>query len=400
MPTAAAAGVSGLGGCGLVLPGREEMQAEFEQLERVSGRPPSGLAEIAARYPSATRPENFPKNRWRDVLPYEETRVRLKRPSGSDYINASYIKPPGEERERYIACQAPLPSTVEDFWYMLLQERVRLVVMLTRLVERERPKACRYWPESEQEPLLFSSGLEVQLLNLEPGRAGKVTVRHLRVRASPSEPWHELHHLHYEDWPDFGVPESTQPARHLLHRLDALDAEYARAGAAPAPIVMHCSAGIGRTGTLIAIHASIASWRAGRGLDVPGCVASMRAQRAGMVQTADQYAFIYRVLKDFLQDCLQAERIQRLIAAMPPPSRSPHAHHRSSTDALSFRIKKQLSLPVFGPPPTSPLLRRPRHLTSSPSSPPSGAPERPHSLSHSIPAIRLSLLSPLPNHSL
>lgn len=187
------------------------------------------------------------KNRWKDVLPDEVTRVRLECADedwcSTDYINANHIRgaeaAPGTPLPgvpSYIACQAPTIDTVADFWRMIWQQRVPIVVMLTRLTEGSKTKATQYWPQWLGTPTAYGR-LIVTLLNEEflSGNCAAI-VRSLRIEPSggmpPGEAPRVVFHLHYEEWPDFGVPESTRLLRDVLIYLDMLQSHWPQAVAA------------------------------------------------------------------------------------------------------------------------------------------------------------------------
>ena len=263
-------------------------------------------------YEGSFAPENRSKNRYRDVLPFEETRVKLEPVAGdahSDYINANIIH--GEvshaladsraaSAQHYICCQAPLPNTIYDFWRMVVQFRVPVVVMLTKLEEKSRTKAHAYWPHSVGESQRFADimvTLKLQKCLMENIILRVIEVRRHTPDGAFSEP-HQLSHLHYTEWPDFGIPESTEVMRELIKELDI------RKTSPQNPIVVHCSAGIGRAGTFLAIHIALQKHLTcpHHPLSIRDTVLKLRQQRHGMVQSKDQYKFVYATLKEALHD--------------------------------------------------------------------------------------------------
>jgi len=238
---------------------------------------------------SAMKPENFCKNRYPDVLPYEPTRVRLQT-CPNDYINANYIS---ETHERsYISCQAPLPQTFDDFWSMVWENNVSIVVMLTRFLERRRIKAHCYWPNEQNEVETFGN-ISVQLVKAK-SVGPDIIIRKFAVAHAQFGEAREIVHIHYTEWPDCGVPTSTQSIRAVLVLMDAYQAKFG----SDSSVVVHCSAGIGRTGTLIAIRQYLNLCKRGYLPKISDIVRDLRNQRMGMVQTREQYEFIHRVLED------------------------------------------------------------------------------------------------------
>nr|KAF6407856.1 protein tyrosine phosphatase receptor type H [Molossus molossus] len=243
----------------------------------------------------ASAPENGPKNRYRNVLPYDWSRVSLKTVGGepgSDYINASFV--PGLwSSQEFIATQGPLPQTVGDFWRMVWEQQSRTLVMLTNCVELGRVKCEHYWPLDAQ-PCTHGH-LQVTLEGEEVKE--NWTVRDLRLRHTREQKTLSVRQFHYVAWPDHGVPNSPGP---LLAFWKVLRRWLDRTPGGGPPIV-HCSAGVGRTGTLIALDVLL------RQLECEGVVGpfsfvkKMRESRPLMVQTEAQYVFLHQCILWFLQ---------------------------------------------------------------------------------------------------
>jgi protein tyrosine phosphatase len=212
----------------------------------------SALTEQTSQSKSASLYYNRHKNRYGDVLPNEDTQVRLSHlegVTGSDYINANFVRGETPSSSCFICGQAPLPQTFEDFWRMVWEQEVPVIVVLMRLKENGRVKGHMYWPgilkETKQygnikvtlKMAFFFSSIKIRIFNIEH-------VRTLKER--------EVVQLHYKGWPDFGVPETTRPIRELVHLMNAFRQSAAEKGIA-GPAFVHCSAGIGRTGTFITI---------------------------------------------------------------------------------------------------------------------------------------------------
>ncbi|KAM5267011.1 tyrosine-protein phosphatase non-receptor type 11-like isoform 5-T5 [Hipposideros larvatus] len=241
------------------------------------------------------RLENKPKNRYKNILPFDTTRVVLRGVDdsmpGADYINANYIRSDPEDKpghglgKVYIATQGCLPTTVSAFWMMVHQENTRVIVMTTREVERGRNKCFRYWPELHGSREYGC----VHVCSVAESQAQGYCVRELQVwRPDQEEPPRTVKHYQYFSWPDHGVP--AEPAGVLGFLEEVNQAQRSTPGAGP--MVVHCSAGIGRTGTIIVIDILVDLIRR-QGLDcdidVPKTIQLVRRQRSGMVQTEAQY---------------------------------------------------------------------------------------------------------------
>uniref|UniRef100_A0A8C1UVE7 protein-tyrosine-phosphatase n=1 Tax=Cyprinus carpio TaxID=7962 RepID=A0A8C1UVE7_CYPCA len=230
---------------------------------------------------------NKPKNRYANVIAYEHTRVILPLTDGimgSDYINANYID--GYRKQNaYIATQGPLPETFGDFWRMVWEQRAASVVMMTKLEEKSRIKCDQYWP---------SRGTDtygtVQVTLLDTMELATFCVRTFSLHKSGCNERREVRQFQFTAWPDHGVPEYPTPFLAFLRRVKACNPPDA------GPVIVHCSAGVGRTGCFIVIDAMLERIRHERTVDVYGHVTLMRSQRNYMVQTEDQYGFIHEAL--------------------------------------------------------------------------------------------------------
>lgn len=230
------------------------------------------------------------KNRYRSILPNEHSRVRLLRGSAAaeeEYINANYLCGYGGAPRAYIATQGPLAHTVADFWAMVWQERAPVIVMITNLVEDAKVKCERYLPEVQGTYGSFQ--VEVVRTTLRDG----YTLRELVVQKQGEErSRRQVQHLWYTAWPDHRAPECPQQLLSLALEAERLRGRGPRAG----PIVVHCSAGIGRTGCFVASSIGIRQLREENSVDVLAIVCALRRDRGGMVQTAEQYEFVHRTL--------------------------------------------------------------------------------------------------------
>ncbi|XP_068091281.1 receptor-type tyrosine-protein phosphatase delta isoform X21 [Hyperolius riggenbachi] len=230
---------------------------------------------------------NKPKNRYANVIAYDHSRVLLSAIEGipgSDYINSNYID--GYRKQNaYIATQGPLPETFGDFWRMMWEQRSATVVMMTKLEERSRVKCDQYWPSRGTE----TYGL-IQVTLLDTVELATYCVRTFALYKNGSSEKREVRQFQFTAWPDHGVPEHPTPFLAFLRRVKTCNPPDA------GPMVVHCSAGVGRTGCFIVIDAMLERIRHEKTVDIYGHVTLMRAQRNYMVQTEDQYIFIHDAL--------------------------------------------------------------------------------------------------------
>uniref|UniRef100_A0A669F0D0 protein-tyrosine-phosphatase n=1 Tax=Oreochromis niloticus TaxID=8128 RepID=A0A669F0D0_ORENI len=278
---------------------------EFEVLQQ---------QECKLLYPrkEGQKPENKSKNRYKNILPFDTTRVEIREMDpdvlGSDYINANYIRVSGKV---FIATQGCLQNTVVDFWKMVYQENSHVIVMTTKEMERGRNKCFRYWPDLHATKEFG----KVLVRNVDERPAQDHILRKLEVtrldRVGNKEPVRYIWHYQYLSWPDHGVPNEPGGVLWFLEEVNRTQSTIPHTG----PIVVHCSAGIGRTGTIIVIDILIDIINR-QGLDcdidVPKTIQRVRQQRSGMVQTEAQYKFIYMAVQQYIdtvQKRLEEEQV-------------------------------------------------------------------------------------------
>ncbi|CAH1795007.1 unnamed protein product [Owenia fusiformis] len=236
------------------------------------------------------------KNRYRNVLPYDKNRVQLS--TTPDYINASHIRIHiNKDTLHYIASQGPLPNTTPDFWQMVWDYKVKVIAMVTLDVEGGKVKCHRYWPDSAVRPITVFDRYEVSLVKLI--ELEKFDVRQLKMTDRESGTSHNIVHLNYTGWPDHGVPHT---ARSILQYVQLIHT-FNSGG----PIIVHCSAGIGRTGAIITIDTVLANIQRDHRFDIHEIVHTLRKQRQGMIQTKDQYLFCYSAASEALQFLLNKD---------------------------------------------------------------------------------------------
>ncbi|PRP73463.1 receptor-type tyrosine-protein phosphatase zeta [Planoprotostelium fungivorum] len=321
--------------------------------------------------PAATNTENMHKNRYKNVLPNNHTRVEIEMKNGrGKYINANHVQDKQtKETQKYICCQAPLKDTINDFWTMMWEQRSPVIVMLSN-GEKE---SGGYWPPTEgairlygfvmvtmnkirvctnaklkekmsqitnlmkrreshssfkstssifarpmtfdirgQGSFLASSGslsdftrswsksLHSQNSSSLKDHSGAMIIRRMTLYdvRDPTRTSRVVHQIHYTQWPDQGIPQDTEQIMAVMRELDI------RKKGLSQPIVVHCSAGIGRTGAFVAIHMSVQQVALGyeKMVDLFDLVVRLRMQRNGMVQTEDQYKYMHITLRDILMD--------------------------------------------------------------------------------------------------
>lgn len=251
------------------------------------------------------RPENKSKNRYKNILPFDHTRVvlRCRDPNipGNDYINANYVSNllwgDSEPLKQFIACQGCLPTTTGDFWEMVWQENSRIIVMTTKEIEKGRTKCVPYWPDVGTEGKEFGH-FWVEMVSEHEAKEYKVRTLNVSLLENRSK-CREIVHYQYLNWPDHGVPSDPGGVLSFLGEVNRMQESVPEAG----PIIVHCSAGIGRTGTIIVIDMLVDIIQT-KGLDcdidVQKTIQMVRSQRSGMVQTEAQYRFIYSSIAHYI----------------------------------------------------------------------------------------------------
>ncbi|CAH0577792.1 unnamed protein product [Chrysodeixis includens] len=241
----------------------------------------------------AKKPENKPLNRYRDVNPYDHTRVILKR-SERDYINANYVTL-GRCNRRYILTQGPLAFTVGHFWLMIWEQNTKAILMLNKVIEKSEIKCHWYWPQAEGEANKMSFNdvrLEVVLVSEED--CGYYSTRLFKLRDMESGASRDITQYHYTTWPDFGVPTSPVAFLQFLKRVR----ESGMLDPTDGPPVIHCSAGIGRSGTFCLVDCClvIVEKEGIENVNIQEMLLEMRRHRMGLIQTPDQLRFCYQAV--------------------------------------------------------------------------------------------------------
>ncbi|XP_018348240.1 PREDICTED: tyrosine-protein phosphatase corkscrew isoform X2 [Trachymyrmex septentrionalis] len=356
--------------------GKAGFWEEFESLQQQECRHMFSRKE-------GLRSENRAKNRYKNILPFDHTRVRLKNIvsdiPGADYINANYIRnKEGDETNTtvdsggddasfgkcYIATQGCLPNTIEDFWHMVYQENTRVIVMTTKEIERGKNKCARYWPEEGENS---EYGNEWKVRAVSRTSTADYTLREFFLQGTKPEfsESRRIYHYHFQAWPDHGVPSDPGCVLNFLHDVNARQESIA-ASLVPkdqdepciGPILVHCSAGIGRTGTFIVIDMILDQIKR-HGLDceidIQRTVQRVRARRSGMVQTEAQYKFVYLAVLHYIETVSQ--RMQAEQKSLQLGREYTNIRYKSETNASTTAVVSEISTPTYTPtiPPTSPL---------------------------------------------
>ncbi|XP_072429958.1 receptor-type tyrosine-protein phosphatase C isoform X5 [Chiloscyllium punctatum] len=257
--------------------------AEFQSIPRV-------FSKFSVK--EARRGCNTNKNRYVDILPYDHNRVQLSPvpgEQGSDYINASFIDGFNESK-KYIAAQGPKDETSNDFWKMVWEQKATIIVMVTRCEEGKRPKCAQYWPNVDDETKSFGD-LTVRIS--EEKWCPDYVIRKLFISHKEKSSEREVTHIQFISWPDHGVPEDPHLLLKLRQRVNAFRNLFS------GPIVVHCSAGVGRTGSYIGIDAMMQGLEIEGRVDIYGYVVQLRRQRCLMVQVEAQYILIHQALLEY-----------------------------------------------------------------------------------------------------
>ncbi|NWX63821.1 PTPRV phosphatase, partial [Promerops cafer] len=305
---------------------------EFEELKEVGKEQSKVEAEL---------PVNVSKNRYPHVLPYDHSRVKLSQlgeDPHSDYINANFM-PGYTSQQEFIATQGPLKKTVEDFWRLVWEQNVCNIIMLTVCMENGRVLCDHYWP-SESAPVSYG---QVQVHLLMQSSSEEWTIREFKL-------WHEglraerfVSHLHYTAWPDHGIPESTTS----IMTFRELVQEHIQSTKDAGPTLVHCSAGVGRTGTFIALDWLLQQMKQEKVVDIFGVVYTLRMNRYLMIQTLSQYIFLHSCILDkILQEPLLDLSGTQRSCPIPLKSFAQHYAQKAAKSHMGFLREYEALLEV------------------------------------------------------
>jgi len=325
----------------------EELESQYNDLEETKDKPTSYTA-IKQTYPTASAPANHNKNRYSNILPNEGSRVKLNqtwRTRTNNYINASYCGDAEKEtnEHEWIATQCPLPSTFNDFWQMVWEQRSGVIVTLLKLFENGYKKGDMYWPNRLGMTCVWG---DIQITLLSQSVSKEVITRNFTLTHSVTDETRQVIQLQFMGWPDFGTPSDAHSIV-SLYNLTKLYREAAKLNKLNGPVITHCSAGVGRAGTFISSAIAISKLAKytrseedktttkeetvdlskptkelpscfvnsiNRVVNVPDIIKKLREQRSwAMVQTVGQFIFIYKVLVAALIEQWQSKASSPLI---------------------------------------------------------------------------------------
>ncbi|XP_052761525.1 receptor-type tyrosine-protein phosphatase alpha-like isoform X2 [Mya arenaria] len=264
----------------------KDLEEEFQKV-------PYGLLKS---YEVSQTKFNMHRNRYKGIYPYDDTRV-IVRGGETDYINASYIDG-FRKRNAYIAALGPMAKQLGDFgqfWRMVWQQKVEKIVMVTNLVEGEKTKCEQYWPGHGQSKLYGDTEV---VCKVEKLYADFIWRQFTLSKDKHNFEERNLHHLQFTAWPDKDIPDNVTSIIEFRQKVNALPRTF------HGPVIVHCSAGVGRTGTYIALDILTKEGETEGAIDIPGCVLNMRQNRPSMIQTLSQYKFLHQALVHSLTlDC-------------------------------------------------------------------------------------------------
>jgi len=265
---------------------------EFEYLQSNTKEPDQ------SSYSVALLPENMPKNRYGNILPPNSSRVVLST-GNSTYINANYIPGFDGNEKTYIATQGPLKQTVEDFWRMIWENNCCVVIMLAKIIEAGKEKVFQYWPDEKEVPIIFGD-FSITLRDIEIKKEN--TTRRIEIKLNTTNETKIISQLHYTNWPDHGVPKNSKTFLELIKLTNELNLNKS-------PIIVHCSAGVGRTGTFIVVHYWLSKINSIKQktlkrkneeikVNIIETISKIREYRPKSIQSVDQYLFCHRAITE------------------------------------------------------------------------------------------------------
>lgn len=302
-------------------------KTEYEEL-------PQGILALCH---NAKKPENKLKNRYGNIIAYDHSRVVLKKLSsdpGSDYVNANYIEGYNKPKS-YIASQGPTKAMLRDFWRMIWQEKIYKIVMLTNLVEACKKKCEQYWPDKGK-----TKYGDVTVENIHTTKYTDFTIRTFKIMSEENS--RIVKQFHFTAWPDHGAPTYATTILNFKRKVMMYNPDSS------GPILIHCSAGIGRTGSFIALDYLLMQARAEKLVDVLGYAQLMRANRVNMIQTLEQYVFVYEALLEAIlakettiQCSAYRDSYESLITPQSPGNTNPLEEQFEVLQQLTMQLERE-----------------------------------------------------------
>ncbi|KNC78661.1 hypothetical protein SARC_08919 [Sphaeroforma arctica JP610] len=274
----------------------KQRQGFFSEFDRIESEEEKFGDQLTAST-AATNAGSI-KNRYTNIIAKDWSRVKLKdREENEDYINANYIHG-YKQKKAYIAAQAPTEACLVDFWSMVWQENVKVIVMVAQLMEGTSEKCTRYWPLSQGEEIEHGD-FKITYVRDDDIQDESYTRRLLEVVDQRDGVTRTVWHLHYESWPDHGIPGTEDTIYTVLKDMNNLRATEEPTESAP--VVVHCSAGVGRSGVMICLDIAIKQMENDGMADIYNIVLDLRKHRAGMVQRSKQYEYCYEALLEYIK---------------------------------------------------------------------------------------------------
>ncbi|CAD5115526.1 DgyrCDS4493 [Dimorphilus gyrociliatus] len=282
------------------------------------------------------------KNRYKNIFAYDKTRVEIETDDGTDYINANYISG-YNKKQTFIASQGPTDNMVNDFWKMIWEHKIPVIIMVTNLYENGTTKCVQYWANKEEERPKNFGPISVQCI----GEKEYLDYKIRNLQAYKGEESKKVKLYHFTGWPDFGVPSSPSSLLNFIQTIRNDKRLHDKTA------VIHCSAGVGRTGTFIALHTLMQSIEETGSLNVFHTVLSLRQERVAMVQKEEQYAFIYKALHEYVQCGRTTFSVNKFLKNLPrlkenPPGFSESRIERQYEMLSAQKVKLTVSICHLG----------------------------------------------------
>ncbi|XP_061180584.1 receptor-type tyrosine-protein phosphatase C-like [Saccostrea echinata] len=275
----------------------------------------------------AKEPQNKSRNRFKTTFPYDHSRLILQS-NENDYINANFIRDL-EGNRKYIASQGPKPNTLSDHWLMIWQENVNVIIMLTNLVEGSKKKCGQYWPDSEEEEMTYG---DISVRLLKEKHYAYYVIRHLQARRNSESTTKDVIQMHYTHWPDHGVPDPVDLM--IFHKHVVRIQEKSKNSV----LLVHCSAGIGRTGTFLALDELYRYGCIHGTFNAVDYVKTMREDRMNMIQNVDQYVCLHFALNESFKG---KQRVKDKASFIKKQRENPSGSELTSEFEELISIKKQ-----------------------------------------------------------
>lgn len=306
--------------------------------------------KIYGSFNASLATDNLSKNRYTDVQCLDQTRVVLSAVPGShqssNYINANHVDG-YKQKNAYIATQGPLPNTCKDFWQMVWEQKVYVIVMTTRVMEKGHTKCAQYWPKRNDKTITYGN---FAVLNKKHNMIEQFLETELVLCNLTTKEHRTVTHLLFLSWPDHGVPSSAKEFLSFMFHIREKQAQHVAkhsrellaSESNPHPIVIHCSAGIGRTGTFMTVDIACHQLTDTGRVNIFGTVKKIRSQRAFSIQTVDQYIFCHKALLEYAEvNGLLCSPLEEAVTSGNDKEGSSATGNRQSQQPLPYAQVKQ-----------------------------------------------------------